>query len=58
MSLAAYADHDSVPSARRPHLLSVEDAKALDVGRVKELFTAHLNPGRCISSSCSASTRC
>ncbi len=46
MSLAAYADHDSVPSTRRPHLLSVEDAKALDVGRVKELFTAHLNPGQ------------
>ncbi|MGL5362609.1 MAG: aspartate aminotransferase family protein [Bosea sp. (in: a-proteobacteria)] len=30
----------------RPHLLTVEDAKNLDVARVKELFTAHLNPGQ------------
>jgi len=30
----------------KPALMSVEDAKALDVGRMTELFKAHLNPGQ------------
>jgi acetylornithine/succinyldiaminopimelate/putrescine aminotransferase len=30
----------------RPALMSVEDAKALDVNRMAELFKAHLNPGQ------------
>ncbi|WP_416208009.1 aspartate aminotransferase family protein [Chelativorans sp. M5D2P16] len=30
----------------RPALMSVEDAKALDVGQMAELFKAHLNPGQ------------
>ncbi|MEP0077042.1 MAG: aspartate aminotransferase family protein [Parasphingorhabdus sp.] len=30
----------------KPDLLSVEDAKALDVPRMTELFKAHLNPGQ------------
>ncbi len=35
-----------IQNETRPHLLTVEDAKNLDVARVKELFTAHLNPGQ------------
>src|SRR6185436_2104676 len=30
----------------KPKLLSVEDAKALDVARMTDLFKAHLNPGQ------------
>lgn len=30
----------------KPTLLSVDDAKALDLPRMTELFTAHLNPGQ------------
>lgn len=30
----------------KPDLLSVEDAKALDVARMTDLFKAHLNPGQ------------
>jgi ornithine--oxo-acid transaminase len=30
----------------KPSLLSVEDAKALDVTRMAELFTRHMNPGQ------------
>jgi acetylornithine/succinyldiaminopimelate/putrescine aminotransferase len=30
----------------RPELLTVEEAKRLDVGRMTELFRAHLNPGQ------------
>lgn len=30
----------------KPNLLSVEDAKALDVARMTDLFKAHLNPGQ------------
>jgi acetylornithine/succinyldiaminopimelate/putrescine aminotransferase len=30
----------------RPQLLTVEDAKALDIGAVAELHNAHLNPGQ------------
>ncbi len=30
----------------KPPLLSVDDAKALDLPRMTELFTAHLNPGQ------------
>lgn len=33
-------------ATHKPELLSVEDAKALDVRRMSELFTAHLNPGQ------------
>jgi acetylornithine/succinyldiaminopimelate/putrescine aminotransferase len=34
------------PTAPRPNLLSVEDAKALDVARMTDLFKAHINPGQ------------
>ena len=30
----------------KPALLSVEDAKALDIGQIAELFKAHVNPGQ------------
>lgn len=30
----------------RPDLISVEEAKKLDAGRITELFAAHLNPGQ------------
>lgn len=30
----------------KPKLMSVEDAKTLDLARMTELFTAHLNPGQ------------
>lgn len=33
-------------SVRRPALLTVEDAKALAVPQIRELFAAHLNPGQ------------
>ena len=48
MSMAAYnLTESAAPEAlARPKLMSVEDAKALDAGRMKELFTAHLNPGQ------------
>ncbi|WP_374939280.1 aspartate aminotransferase family protein [Mesorhizobium sp. NBSH29] len=36
-----------VPNAiRKPDLLSVEDAKSLDVARMTDLFKAHVNPGQ------------
>lgn len=41
--------HDPVAVANhtpKPKLLTVEDAKALDLPRMTELFTAHLNPGQ------------
>ncbi|APY16039.1 aminotransferase class III-fold pyridoxal phosphate-dependent enzyme [Brucella sp. 10RB9214] len=38
---ASVANHTPKPS-----LLSVDDAKALDLPRMTELFTAHLNPGQ------------
>ena len=31
---------------RKPELISVEQAKALDVARITDLFKAHLNPGQ------------
>ena len=31
---------------RKPDLLTVEDAKALDIRRMNELFTEHMNPGQ------------
>ena len=35
------------PSAvRKPHLLTVEEAKALDVAAITDLFRAHVNPGQ------------
>ncbi|UWF60804.1 aspartate aminotransferase family protein [Brucella sp. 2716] len=36
----------SVNHTPKPPLLSVDDAKALDLPRMTELFTAHLNPGQ------------
>ncbi|MBO9588860.1 aspartate aminotransferase family protein [Devosia sp.] len=30
----------------KPNLLTVEDAKALDIRRINELFTEHMNPGQ------------
>ncbi len=43
----------------RPNLLSVEDAKALDLDSVHKLTMAHLNPGQVrFMRSCSASTAC
>lgn len=36
----------TAPSAQKPRLLSVEDAKALDVGEMADLFKAHINPGQ------------
>jgi acetylornithine/succinyldiaminopimelate/putrescine aminotransferase len=33
-------------STKKPRLMSVEDAKALDVPRMTELFKAHINPGQ------------
>lgn len=33
-------------SIARPDLMTVDDAKALDVARMTELFKAHLNPGQ------------
>ncbi|MCV9908078.1 aspartate aminotransferase family protein [Brucella sp. HL-2] len=41
--------HDTVAVANhtpKPKLLTVEDAKALDLPRMTELFTGHLNPGQ------------
>ncbi|MBV2145017.1 aspartate aminotransferase family protein [Falsochrobactrum sp. TDYN1] len=37
---------DTVNHTPKPDLLTVEDAKALDLPRMTELFTAHLNPGQ------------
>ena len=35
-----------VPQITKPHLLSVEDAKALDLPKITEYFKDHLNPGQ------------
>ena len=35
-----------VPAAPKPKLMSVEDAKAMDVARMTDLFKAHINPGQ------------
>ncbi|PXA96892.1 aspartate aminotransferase family protein [Nostoc sp. 3335mG] len=44
MKLAdAPAPHNKTP---KPDLLSVEDAKALDIKRINELFVDHMNPGQ------------
>ncbi|PWL17512.1 aspartate aminotransferase family protein [Falsochrobactrum shanghaiense] len=37
---------DTANYTPKPALLSVEDAKALDLPRMTELFTTHLNPGQ------------
>lgn len=34
------------PARPKPDLMSVGDAKALDIGRINELFKAHINPGQ------------
>ena len=41
----------------KPALLSVEDAKALDVGQMAELFKEHINPGQFHFMKLLASTR-
>jgi len=54
MTKPADADHRTVVSAptlapasvTKPNLLSVEDAKSLDVQRMTDLFKAHINPGQ------------
>lgn len=48
MSMPAFrnADVSATDLPSRPKLYSVEDAKNLDVAKVKELFTAHINPGQ------------
>ena len=33
-------------ATRKPKLISVEEAKAMDVARMTDLFKAHLNPGQ------------
>lgn len=35
-----------VPTAPKPNLMSVEDAKAMDVARMTDLFKEHINPGQ------------
>lgn len=35
-----------VPAAPKPNLMSVEDAKAMDVARMTDLFKGHINPGQ------------
>jgi acetylornithine/succinyldiaminopimelate/putrescine aminotransferase len=47
MSMPAFKTEDAAMAAPvRPKLYSVEDAKNLDVNTVKDLFTAHINPGQ------------
>ncbi len=47
MSMPAFKTEDAASDLpARPKLYSVEDAKNLDVGTVKELFTNHINPGQ------------
>ena len=36
----------ATPLTGQPKLLSVADAKALNVGQMRDLFTAHINPGQ------------
>ena len=36
----------SPASIAKPELISVEQAKAMDVARITDLFKAHLNPGQ------------
>ncbi|TFE96876.1 aspartate aminotransferase family protein [Shinella sumterensis] len=36
----------STPVTPKPALLSVEDAKALELAKMTEIFTSHLNPGQ------------
>ena len=43
---AESAPATEVTELARPVLMSVEDAKALDVSRMADLFKAHLNPGQ------------
>lgn len=33
-------------ATKRPHLLTVDDAKSLDQRRISDLFAAHINPGQ------------
>ena len=35
-----------VPAAPKPNLMSVEDAKGMDVARMTDLFKGHINPGQ------------
>jgi ornithine--oxo-acid transaminase len=42
----AILTNSPLQATRKPQLLSVEDAKALDIATMTELFTRHLNPGQ------------
>lgn len=46
MSMPAFKSEDTATTGARPQLITVEAAKQLDAGQVKELFAAHLNPGQ------------
>lgn len=38
---------EAIPAkSQKPKLLTVEDAKALDIKKINELFTEHMNPGQ------------
>ena len=43
---ATIAEMPPMISAGKPELMTVADAKAMDVARMTELFKAHLNPGQ------------
>jgi len=42
-------DPADTPAVARPNLMTVADAKALDVVRMTDLFKAHINPASCTS---------
>ena len=46
MSTAMILPSDLEPRTKKPNLLTVEDAKALDIKKINELFVAHMNPGQ------------
>jgi ornithine--oxo-acid transaminase len=46
MSAMLQSTPDVIPVSSRPHLLSVEEAKALSRDEVRNLFERHLNPGQ------------
>lgn len=46
MSMPAIRTDEPAAQPSRPQLISVEAAKQLDAAQVKELFTAHINPGQ------------
>jgi acetylornithine/succinyldiaminopimelate/putrescine aminotransferase len=46
MTVMTRADTIAAHKVPKPDLLTVEQAKALDIGRMTDLFKAHLNPGQ------------